>query len=331
MALHRMPSRKRKRIIAVSAAGVIAVSAAIGVVTASAHGGPGQAEGPAKEFYTDIREIEPNVDEPELRASPGTFVAQCGNNENGHRNPDNFIVAPGVRNGAQHLHDYVGNLSTDADSDDRSLAAAGTTCRNRDQSTYFWPVLRELGVPGPDEDEDGGGNDGNEGEILPPDVRLEFRGNAKSQVTAMPAFLRAITGDAKAATNGDADANAKWTCTGFEDRQTTQYPLCPEDSQVQRVLDFPSCWDGQNTDSQNHRDHLRFTDRRGNCPRGTQAVPQLRMTLTYTAPNEPQTFAVDSFPDQGHNPLTDHADFANLMPQRLMDQVVGCINDGRSC
>jgi hypothetical protein len=44
--------------------------------------------------------------------------------------------------GAQHLHDYVGNLSTDADSNNKSLEAAGTTCKNGDKSAYFWPVVR---------------------------------------------------------------------------------------------------------------------------------------------------------------------------------------------
>jgi len=36
------------------------------------------------------------------------------------------MVTPGKRNGAQHVHNYVGNLSTDANSDDDSLHAAGT-------------------------------------------------------------------------------------------------------------------------------------------------------------------------------------------------------------
>src|SRR5207248_6639837 len=75
-------------------------------------------------------------------ASTGSFTVDCGENQNGHFNPDNFIAQPGVKNGAQHLHDYVGNLTTNADSNNQSLLKGGTTCKNGDQSAYFWPVIR---------------------------------------------------------------------------------------------------------------------------------------------------------------------------------------------
>ncbi len=56
----------------------------------------------------------------------------------------------------------------------------------------------------------------------------------------MPRFLRIITGDAKAFTNGDANANASWSCTGFENRQLKdKYPICPEGSQVVRTVRLP--------------------------------------------------------------------------------------------
>ncbi|MFG3436010.1 DUF1996 domain-containing protein [Nonomuraea sp. NPDC047897] len=284
--------------------------------------------GPFVTDFVDIRQVQPtSIDPPRgRRGSRGSFVSRCGTNQNGHNNPDNFIVAPGVSNGAHHLHDYVGNLSTDAFSTDQSLAAAGTTCRLGDRSTYFWPVLRDRKVDDNIEDPDG-----NVGRVLRPrQVILQFRGNSVSRVSPMPRFLRLITGDAKAATNGGANARAAWTCSGFNNRITTKYPLCPRGSQVVRILDFPSCWDGQNTDSANHRSHVVFPDQSGACPQGTRAIPQLRMTLTYSVPQGP-SYALDAFPEQLHNPITDHADFANVMPDRLMRFVVDCINRGRRC
>ncbi len=268
---------------------------------------------------------------PGRNASTGAFVSLCGLNENGHRNPDNFIVAPGVSNGAHHVHDYVGNKSTDGFSTDRSLAPAGTTCKGDDRSAYFWPVLRYRTKAGDDADEPGGGKDGNIGTILrPASVQLEFRGNARDKVRAMPRFLRVITGDAKAGTNGPANARASWTCTGFEDRTTTKYPVCPQGSSVVRTLDFASCWDGKNTDSANHRAHIVFPKGDGSCWQKTVAVPQLRMTLTYDVPPR-SVISVDAFPEQKHNPITDHADFTNVMPDRLMRLAVDCINGGRRC
>ncbi|TMR98287.1 DUF1996 domain-containing protein [Nonomuraea basaltis] len=285
--------------------------------------------GPFPEDFVDIRQVPPRQLGARIgrSGSRGTFVSQCGTNRNRHNNPDNFIVAPGVANGAHHLHDYVGNLSTDGFSTDESLAAAGTTCRQGDLSTYFWPVLRDR-----NSDANNNDPDGNVGQVLTArSVQLQFRGNATSRVVAMPRFLRLITGDAKAATNGTANARAAWSCTGFQNRITPdKYPLCPRGSQVLRILDFPSCWDGQNTDSANHRTHVVFPDQSGACPQGTQAIPQLRMTLAYSVP-QGQSFAVDAFPEQKHNPVTDHADFANVMPDRLMRTVVDCINRGRRC
>ncbi|MFI6506893.1 DUF1996 domain-containing protein [Streptosporangium sp. NPDC050855] len=284
--------------------------------------------GPFPEDFIDIRQVQRNVQEPRTRrgGSRGTFTSRCGTNGNGHRNPDNFIVAPGVSNGAHHIHDYVGNLSTDAFSTDQSLAAAGTTCAFGDRSTYFWPVLRDR-----TSDANADDPDGNVGTIMRArQVNLQFRGNPVSRVTAMPRFIRILTGDAKAATNGGANALAKWSCTGFTDRITTKYPLCPRGSQLVRILDFPSCWDGQNNDSANHRTHVLFPDAGGNCPSGTRAIPQLRMTLVYSTPRTP-SFALDAFPEQRHNPVTDHADFANVMPERLMRFAVDCINRGRRC
>ncbi|ORT60354.1 DUF1996 domain-containing protein [Streptomyces sp. CB03238] len=299
--------------------------------------GQGQAgNGPVAADFVDIQNVQPNVRNPrQLRgASRGTFTTDCGRNENGKFNPDNVIVAPGVSNGAHHMHDYVGNQANDAFASDDDLANGQTTCRNQgDRSTYFWPVLRlQNGQNENDANADGGGNDQNVGEILTPSqVTMNFVGSPVSRVTAMPKFLRIITGDAKAFTNGDANANASWSCTGFEDRQLKdKYPICPQGSQVVRTFTFQSCWDGQNTDSANHRTHVAFADGNGRCPNGFQAIPQLVQRIVYDVP-QGTVFAVDSFPEQLHKPITDHGDFINVFNNRLMQQMVNCINGGRRC
>jgi len=289
------------------------------------------ATGPTPDEFVDIRQVQPNASAPAsgAQASRGSFVAHCGRNTNGHRNPDNFIVTPGVSNGAHHTHDYVGNLSTDGFSTDQSLLAAGTTCQAGDKSAYFWPVLRVTAAAG------AAGQDGNSGTILTPTtVTLRFRGNPQSKVVAMPQFLRIVTGDAKAATNGPTNARAQWTCTGFTNRVTKdKYPVCPRGSRVERILDFPSCWDGANIDSANHRTHVLFPDAAtGTCPANTKAIPQLHEVLTYSvSAAQARSIALDTFPEQLHNPVTDHADFENVMAAATMTRAVTCINSGRSC
>ncbi|MEU9113436.1 DUF1996 domain-containing protein [Streptomyces sp. NPDC048483] len=299
-------------------------------------GQQGQPGGPVPDDFVDITSVQPNADAPPFaaprggNATTGTFTTECGRNEEGHFNPDNVIVTPGVSNGAHHTHDYVGNESTDGFSTDDSLAASGTTCDNGDLSTYYWPVLRKL--DGNAEQKPGAAQDANVGSVVTPaTVNLTYRGSQAGQVTAMPRFLRIITGDAKAFTNGTDNANASWSCTGFEDRQLKdKYPLCPQGSQVVRTFAFQNCWDGRSTDSANHRTHVTFSDNNGNCPQGFRAIPQLVQRITYDVP-QGNSFAVDSFPEQLHKPVTDHGDFINVMPEDLMNKAVDCINRGQEC
>jgi hypothetical protein len=295
---------------------------------------PDKAQPPKANDFIDINKVKPNRQQQQnagKNGSAGTFTTECGNKAN-HQNSDNVIAAPGVQDGAQHTHDYVGNDSTDANSDDDSLAAAGTSCKNQDdKSTYFWPVIRDLNKDGNDANKQGGGKDGNFGQILEPQsAKLQFVGNAKSQVTAMPQGLRILDGNAKAVSQNGDNAKKTWTCTGFEDRLTDKYPICPQGSQVERIHEFPNCWDGQNTDSDDHRSHIVDANNDGSCPKGFQAVPQLQVTLTYNVPQN-NNFAVDGFPEELHKPQTDHDDFINVMSDNLMNQVVDCINNGQNC
>ncbi|MEU7752293.1 DUF1996 domain-containing protein [Micromonospora sp. NPDC049101] len=177
---------------------------------------------------------------------------------------------------------------------------------------------------------------GNTGGIVrPAQVLIEYRGNPVSKVVAMPKFLRALTGDAKPTSRGPANARATWTCSGFTDRLSDKYPICPAGSQVQRVHDFPGCWDGSNIDSDNHRKHVAFADKAtGACPQGFQAIPQLRITVGYDIARKVQVkgqYALDSFPEENHNPFSDHNDFVNVNSAQTMQRIVTCINKGKNC
>ncbi|MFJ4277413.1 DUF1996 domain-containing protein [Streptomyces massasporeus] len=303
----------------------------------------GQAgNGPVAADFADIKSVQPNAND-KAGASGGSFATSCGVNENGLFNSDNIIAAPGVTNGAHHFHDYVGNQGNNAFASDQDLAKAGTSCDDQgDKSSYYWPVVRlQNGAQEQDAQKPGGGIEGNAGEIVTPkQVTLTFVGNPREKVTAMPRLLRIITGDAKSFVNGPANANASWSCTGFEDRQLKdKYPLCPQGSDVVRTFKFQSCWDGRNIDSANHRTHVAFADAAGNCPSGFRPIPQLVQRIVYDidAPSlqdggrTTPLFAVDSFPEQLHKPVTDHGDFINIFDEDLMGEMVDCINDGRKC
>lgn len=291
--------------------------------------------GPFDEDFVDIANVQPGAvaqAQPGENASTGSVTKSCGVN-NGFINSDNFIAAPGVVNGAEHQHHQVGNLNSNANSNENNLVGAGTSCQDGDESTYFWPIIRLRNADAAQDQALDAANPHNIGEpIEAASAEIKFKGNEQSPVVPMPKFLRVITGDAKAANEnlGKGNDNAKWTCSGQEDRiATDKYVLCPDGSQTERISNFPSCWDGQNVDSADHRSHIVFKDEQtGACPDGFQAVPELQITTKYDIPAG-QSFAVDSFPKDLHNPITDHNDFVNVMTEEQMQQVVDTINSGQ--
>jgi hypothetical protein len=304
-------------LLAFSAIAVLAVTMLAGLGRSAGDGGPSGAD------YLRIESVPPVPPPPApgRDASTGTAVSPCGRDAENHHNGDNLITMPGVASGAHHTHDYVGNLSTDAASTDLSLAAAPTTCRNGDRSSYYWPVLRLAGGAG-----------GEHGPALAPaSVQVEYRGNPYSKVVPMPRFLRIITGDPQALTsNPPRQARTAWTCSGYTDRHTDRYPLCPAGSRLLRIFDFPSCWDGRHTDSPTHRTHVTFPAANDVCAGDSFPIPALHIEVAYDLPRGARV-AVDSFPEQKHSPRTDHAGFVNVMTDAQMAGVVACLNARRHC
>jgi hypothetical protein len=289
---------------------------------------------PSSDRYVDITEVpaSPRPAASATGASTGTWTEHCGRNEERHLNADNPVMSPGIVAGAHHVHEYVGNTSTDAHSTETSLAAAPTTCANGDRSTFYWPVLRLTDRPGHDEHAAGGGAHGNTGEVLPPaGVTLTLHGSPVGPVLPLPRGLKLVTGDPMAVTRGSAEhVRASWSCSGFEERRTTSYPRCPAGSLVLRSYDFPSCWDGRNTDSASHRTHAVFPDGAGTCPPRTFPVTRLEVVVAYDVPpGEP--FLIDSFPEEVRDPSTDHALYVNVMPEQLAAEAARCVNEGRRC
>jgi hypothetical protein len=316
---------RRSRLGVIAALGIVVVVLTAGALTAL---GRDPSSNQAQGEYVDIGDV-PLAEAPATEAGPdpatGRYTSDCGRNEDGHNNWDNVVSSPDERDAAQHLHEYVGNTATDAYATDERLEDAGTTCSDGDASAYYWPALRSL-------EESGGSTErfGNEGRVLRPDsVDIEYRGNAVSQVVPMPRFLRLVTGDSRAATTTTPAGVPQWSCAGDEARHTPLYPLCP-DRHVVRTFEFPSCWDGRRLDSADHRSHVVFPAANGACPADTFAIPQLRLRVTYVVPPG-RSFAIDTFPEQRRSPRTDHADFINVMPESLMEDVTGCINEGRRC
>ncbi|MGW4130928.1 DUF1996 domain-containing protein [Amycolatopsis japonica] len=279
---------------------------------------------PAGAKFLAMAQAKPTVPAaaPRTGAATGTRRFECGRNVEGIHNSDNLITQPGVAGGAHHLHDYVGNMPTNAFSTEQTLALAPTTCEDGDRSTYYWPVLRLRSEHGHQDPTT---------VVTPSSVLVQYRGNATTKVFAMPPFLRMMVGNPRAYTQPSlTTASANWTCSGSRDRTTVLYPRCPAGQQVVRVFDFPNCWKGDGKDSANHRSHMEYPMATGACPASTVPVPQLHLEVGYALPADVDYY-LDTLPSEQGSSSTDHADFINVMPDALMADLVRCLNDGLHC
>lgn len=299
-------------VAAVVLLGVIGVPIVKDRLSPAADGHSGHGVAPAADYVAE-GDLGPATAPP---APAGTWRVDCGRNAEGMHNADNLVASPREPGAAQHVHDYVGNLSTNAFSTDASLAAAATTCPDDDRSAYYWPVLRLAGS----------------GEILEPgSVTIEYQGSPVAGVVAMPEFLRASTGNAHGfSSGGKMTEHVQWSCSGAGGRVARRYPRCAPGEQVLRLFDFPSCWNGRTTDSADHRSQVVFPGAGGACPIGTFPVPRLHITLAYPVPSGVD-YAIDTFPEEENSPIADHSDYVNVLPPAVMAQVVACVNAGRRC
>lgn len=228
-----------------------------------------------------------------------------------HAAADDPIVLPGEP-GAAHLHQFFGNTSTAAESTPASLAAAGTTCsRLEDTAAYWVPALYDNGA-------------------LQRPARAQayytLAGKDPDAITAFPADLRVVAGG----TEGPGAAT-RWGCADADDREplatTTSVPTCEEGEFLAARVVFPDCWDGERTDSADHRSHLAYSVR-GACPASHPvAVPRLRLTVRY-----PGADGGDDVTLASGGPETLHADFLNAWDQDALEQLVeDCLAAEQRC
>jgi hypothetical protein len=140
----RIRTRARKVRVLLALIAVATAGTATAAIAANVGKNKDQGRPAPLSAFTRIQDVQPNVRAPQPRqgGATGVFTVDCGTNGNRKFSPDNPVAQPGVKNGAQHVHDFVGNLSISAESTDESLEDSDTTCKNGDKSSYFWPVLR---------------------------------------------------------------------------------------------------------------------------------------------------------------------------------------------
>ncbi|MET9627042.1 DUF1996 domain-containing protein [Lentzea sp. NPDC006480] len=250
----------------------------------------------------------------EQQAIPGSeFRANCGSSHRRQDDPIVFQNQPGV----SHMHEFFGNRTTNAQSTLTSLRAGTTNCNpTADKSAYWVPTLYKNGQA-----------------VAPDSVTIYYQGiHDRQKAVAYPQGLRYVVGNSKA-TSPDQNPAARWSCT-TQSPSGRDFLNCPAGTKVETYLDFPTCWNGRDLDSANHRDHMAFAVGLV-CPASHPVVvPRLEFLITYPVNGTGLSLGgtlngvnVTSAPG-----YTFHGDFMNAWdPAELQRRVANCINAGYIC
>ncbi|WP_113699316.1 DUF1996 domain-containing protein [Nonomuraea lactucae] len=322
-----MPNHAPSRVLAsllVAAGAVIAVkplllppSATASAAAPQDHGATGSPHGPhtpTPQATPPVKQTpsatpkasDPAKSDPPPRAQYREFAANCTVT---HRLSDDPIVYPG-RAGAAHNHTFFGNRETNARSTNQSLLGGPTSCQDKKDGTGYWiPTLLQDGKP-----------------VDPQMVTTYYKSgvNDYRTVKPFPPGFRLIVGDMH--TPSAAQFQGYWSCGS---RTSADIPAsCPPGSALIVRLKAPSCWDGVNLDSANHKSHMAFPVR-GVCPPSHPVpLPMLEMKVPYKLPGG-VTRGLRYSSGAGYS---FHYDFMNGWDQaRQAALVKHCVNGGRQC
>lgn len=241
-----------------------------------------------------------------------------------HFGPDDPIVFPG-QPGDSHMHSFYGSTTTNANSTAASLLAAPSTCgrnmQTSDHSAYWIPSLYKKNA------------DGSLALVKNDDQQMfiYYRrpgGTGGPKVHPFPPGLRMIAGNANA-TSPQSLFVVDWDCSGGPEYPSI--PQCQTDpsQSLHASIEFPSCWDGTQLDSADHRSHMVYANAdNGACPADHPiSLPQITYEIDYPGIAGGPQYTLSS-----HGPYTMHADFfAAWDPQVQNALVIGCLNAGRDC
>lgn len=175
------------------------------------------------------------------------------------------IVNPGKVSG--HLHQIMGGNAFDFQMDyNTTQTSTCTSCTvHGDFSNYWTPVLYYQHQNGSFEKVNQVG-----GALV---YYLQRKGSDSEQLKAFPEGFRMLAGDPFKRAGGDdfASQAISYNCLDYSqgNPETPAFPTknCPNGLRSQ--LFFPSCWDGQNLDSADHKSHMSYpigAYNGGSCP-----------------------------------------------------------------
>jgi len=254
---------------------------------------------PKDESAEDVKENNKNW---------GEFRIDCATS---HMSNDDPLVYPN-KEGASHSHTFFGNTSVKYNTDLSKLPEVGnSTCKGgiMNRSGYWVPTMVDTATNLP---------------ITPSNNIVYYKSDGYSDnVAEFPKGLRMIAGNA--ASTSEQKGITRWTCSQDYSTRQTHIPVCSSKKLLKRknyatidsLLYFPSCWDGVNLDSLDHKSHMSYpTD--GpigvNCPETHPVhIPTITYNIHYKIPPGGDTstwrLASDNYQD-GYGGYSLHGDYA---------------------
>ncbi|MBX7539384.1 DUF1996 domain-containing protein [Qipengyuania sphaerica] len=247
-----------------------------------------------------------------------------------HLSYDDPIVHPG-KSGAAHLHQFFGNTEADANSTYESLRMTGdSTCTNAlNRSAYWMPALL----------------DGQGSAIIPNYVAIYYKrrpssdtwfASNKTTPTGIPRGLKYVFGHP----NGSVKFKCvqEWTPVRESDSMPDALSGCGAGQKLMVSIASPSCWDGRNLDSADHRSHVSMEVRDGTrtyCPAShPYALAQFTMTVEWSIEtgDMPALWRFSSDMDNVEPGSTFHSDWFGAWEDAVLDMWQdGCIDNLLNC
>ncbi|WP_372627906.1 DUF1996 domain-containing protein [Arsukibacterium sp.] len=296
----------------------------------------------------------------------GIFRINCDLSHSGYNDP---IVYPGQKDAA-HLHRFYGNTLLDENSDLTSLFTTGeSSCQGNElnRSAYWVPALL---APSYDVtsgerllDDNGDpawqivpavvGNDDEAHEIFYYSAGVD----ELASIQPIPLGLKMIAGSAMGMPGMAQDTSiVRWHCQSWESNDATNprwsasIPECVAPDRLRMDIFFPSCWNGVDLDSADHKSHLAYPVNSGGangavCP-GSHPVPIIRVSFHYAYGVKPDVYDPQSRSSRGWRFASDmyevststpggmslHGDWFNAWyPEALQAVLDGCIRQQLDC
>lgn len=296
----------------------------------------------------------------------GISRIQCHFSHSSYNDP---IVRPGHENGA-HLHSFYGNSSTDHNTTTASIyQQPASTCQGNELngSSYWVPALLAPRYDASDQPID---DDGDAGwQVVP---AISGGGNTHElfyysagiddldAIQNIPAGLRIVAGLSSTTFEGPQQDTAivRWHCRSWASRDSaggpwsSTIPRCEMGDQVRFDIFFPSCWDGQHLDADDHASHMAYPITTGagptaltTCP-DSHPVPLIRPSYHYAFPVTPANahpvtrdargwrLASDDYTATDSSPggASLHGDWMNGWHPEVLETILdNCIRAERDC